>query len=63
MTNFAKQNHDLLKQLGLMDEQYYGTAGAWCFLVICITLILAYLLGSFSWRWHHEERLLNRRRS
>jgi len=58
LTMFANQEHQLVKQLGLLDEAYHWRAQLWCFLVMCVTLILAYCYGRFSLRWYKLEKQL-----
>ncbi len=48
MCMLATQDNALVQRLGLGDEKFHGTAGRWCFLVLCVGLILAYCCGRFS---------------
>lgn len=59
LTMFANQEHSLVHQLGLLDEAQHGRAQAWCCLVMCLTLILAYGYGRFSLRWYQVEKQLH----
>jgi hypothetical protein len=52
LSMFAAADNVFLFRLGLVDEQYHGTAQRWCFLVLCVALLLAYSYGRFSIRWH-----------
>lgn len=63
LTMFADQEHRLVKSLGLLDEAFHHTAQIWCFLVMCVTLILAYSYGQFSLRWYRLEQRLRETRS
>ena len=58
LTMFAHQEHQLVRQLGLLDETFRGRAQPWCFLVMCVTLIMAYWYGRFSLRWYHLDQHL-----
>ena len=63
LTMFADQEHQIVRQLGLLDESFHGTAQRWCFLVTCVMLILAYCYGRFSLRWYLMEKELGKTRS
>ncbi len=62
LTMFADQENQIVRQLGLLDEAFRGTAQRWCFLVMCVTLILAYCYGRFSWCWYREDQRLRETR-
>ena len=62
LTMFASRDHAIVRSLGLLDEAFYRTAQAWCLLVVCISLILAYAYGRFSLRWCQLERALQQSR-
>ena len=62
LTMFADQEHQLVRELGLLDESFNGTAQRWCFLVTCLTLLLAYCYGRFSLRWYSMEKQLSEAR-
>jgi hypothetical protein len=55
LTMFASNDHQFLRDLGLQDEAFRNQAQPWCFLVICLSLILAYCYGRTSVRWRAEE--------
>lgn len=63
LTMFASQDHRLVNSLGLLDEAFRGRAQPWCFLVMCVTLILAFFYGRFSLRWYHLDQQLAASRS
>lgn len=62
LTMFADQENQIVRRLGLLDEAFRGTAQRWCFLVMCVTLILAYCYGRFSLRWHRADQRLRETR-
>lgn len=62
LTMFASQEHQLVGRLGLLDEAFHHRAQLWCFLVMCILLILAYSYGRFSVRWYQTECRLSANR-
>ena len=51
LTMFAGQNHVFVGQLGLLDEAIRYRAQPWCFLVVCLALMLAYFCGRYSVGW------------
>ena len=55
LTMFADQNHAFVRQLGLLDEAVRHRVQPWCFLVICLGLMLAYFCGRCSVAWHQLE--------
>ena len=48
---FAPEQNSIIQSLGLADEQYHGSATRWCFLSLCMSLLLAFLYGQFCLRW------------
>lgn len=58
LTMFASQEHTLVRNLGLLDESFRNRSQPWCFLVMCVSLILAYSYGRFSARWYRLHRQL-----
>lgn len=55
ITMFATPDHELVRQLGLLDESHRYLAQPWCFLVTCIALMLAFWCGRFSVAWYQSE--------
>jgi hypothetical protein len=49
---FARSENLLLATLDLADEQFHGQGTRWCFLMLCLTLLLTYFYGRVSTRWH-----------
>ena len=56
LTMFARQDHVLVRDLGLLDEAFRNQAQPWCFFVLCMTLILAFCYGRASLRWYYTEK-------
>jgi hypothetical protein len=63
LSMFAADDNFFLARLGLVDEQFHGTAQRWCFLVLCVGLLLTYCYGRFSIRWHQLHARLAAHRS
>ncbi|MFK8113679.1 MAG: hypothetical protein AB8B91_15865 [Rubripirellula sp.] len=58
LTMFASEDHQFVRDLGLQDEAFRNQAQPWCFLVICLSLILAFCYGRTSVRWRAEEQMV-----
>jgi|GEM_PF-3438399 len=56
LTMFARQDHALVRDLGLLDEAFRNQAQPWCFFVLCMTLILAFCYGRASLHWYYTEK-------
>lgn len=57
LTMFAGQGHELIREMGLPDEVFRNQAQPWCFLVMSMTLILAYFFCRSSVRWRATAKL------
>jgi hypothetical protein len=49
----AKEESQVIQVLGLADKLYGNQATGWCFIMLSISILLAYFGGRISVRWYH----------
>jgi len=54
---FSGQESQLLHALQLADQHYHGQAARWCFLMLCLMLMLTYSYTRVAFRWHRAYQL------
>lgn len=57
-TLLGKQESMLVVLFGYADKLERNRATGWCFIMLCLTSVLAYFLGLSAARWHRSYRLL-----